>query len=477
MSELSALQAARSGEPYLIEAGWVYANDGGGPRLLRDCALLVAGGRVAELLPMPHPAKLPRLSLPGHLLLPGLISGHTHVAGGTPTRGIIEGGRSFALPLELVEQLDDDQLDALTAHNLFEILRGGCTTQVEMSLSLRQAESYLRVARDWGVRGFVGPMLPGIGRLFPIWFRQNDGALQAAEPESLAEIAAAARFAERADGAGGGLIRAMVAPHAADTQTPATMRAIGELARALGTGLHIHLSQSARETAAVRRLWGKTPTAWLAELGLLDGPCFGAHMSGLDWQSDPAILRAHGVIYAHCPSGGGAGGAAQPYPEALGAGLATNVAIDTHSNDMLENLKLAVIYGQARHAALAESSPLPLARPSIADALAGATSLAADGLRRPDLGRIRAGAAADLVAVDLSGPLVGVGGPPVEPLNHLLYANGLAVSHVTVAGRFLIWQGQLAVAEQVAVERAGYAVVRGLWAELERRGWFTHAPS
>lgn len=458
--------------PYLVEAAWVYADDGGRPALLRDAAVLVDRGRVAAVVRGPRPVGLPRLELPSHLLLPGLISGHTHVAAGTPTRGIIEGGRSFALPLQLVETLDDEALDALTAHNLWEILRGGCTTQVEMSLSLRQAASYARVAARWGVRGFVGPMLPGIGRLFPLWFRQDDAALLAAEPDTLAELAAAERFAAEVDGAGGGLIRAMLAPHAADTHTPATLRAIAAAARALGTGVQIHLSQSARETATVRRLWGRTPAAWLAELGLFDGPCFGAHMVGLDWTSDPAILRAHGVVYAHCPSGGGAGGPAQPYPEALGAGVAASVAIDTHSNDMLENLKLAVLYGQARYAALVEQRPVPLGRPTIEAALAGATIGAADGLRRPDLGRIRPGAAADLVAVDVSGPLVGVGGPPPEPLHHLLYANGLAVTHVAVAGRFLIWDGGLAVDDEAAVRRAGYAAVRQIWDELERRGWF-----
>ena len=60
--------------------------------------------------------------------------------------------------------LDDEDLDALTAYNLAEILRGGCTTQVEQSLDLRQAESYVRVARRWGVRGYPAPMLPNFAR-------------------------------------------------------------------------------------------------------------------------------------------------------------------------------------------------------------------------------------------------------------------------------------------------------------------------
>ncbi len=40
------------------------------------------------------------------------------------------------------------------------------------------------------------------------------------------------------------------------------------------------------------------------------------------------------------------GGQTQQYPEALGAGMNVNIGIDTHSNDYLENLKLAVLYGR-----------------------------------------------------------------------------------------------------------------------------------
>ena len=76
-----------------------------------------------------------------------------------------------------MDSLDPNDLDDLTAYNLAEILRGGCTTQVEMSLSLKQAQSYVRVARRYGVRGFVAGMVPGIHRLLPIWRRVDDQVL------------------------------------------------------------------------------------------------------------------------------------------------------------------------------------------------------------------------------------------------------------------------------------------------------------
>ena len=141
---------------FVIEAGWALIERGGELQLLRDATLLIRDGVIEQVGTSLAVGDLPRISLPQDLLLPGFISGHTHCCSATPTRGIIEGPRSYRRPLELVEQLSDDELDALTAVNLAELLRSGCTTQLEMSLSLRQAESYVRVCRTLGCTRLSG---------------------------------------------------------------------------------------------------------------------------------------------------------------------------------------------------------------------------------------------------------------------------------------------------------------------------------
>lgn len=469
--------AAPDERDWTLHAGWALVADASGAaaKLERDVHLLIRDGRIDAIRSRPFRESLPHLDCSRELLLPGFISGHTHCCSATPTRGIIEGGRSYARPLELVESLSDDELDALTALNLAELIRSGCTTQIEMSLSHRQAESYARVATRLGARGYPGSMIPAIDRLFPIWFRQDESVLAESEAGTLAEIARSLDYGRRFMDAGGGLLRPMMSPHACDTHTEATLTAIGAAARELGTGLHIHLSQGERETATVRRLHGMTPTQWLDSLGLLDiGPVFGAHMSGLDWSVDPAILRRRGVVYAHCPSAGGAGGAAQPYPEALAAAMSVNIAIDTHSNDYLENLKLAVLLGQARHA-LARSLGMDRATvaPTIRGAVDAATVVPARALQRDDLGRIAPAAQADLTAIDVSGPLVGSGALPPEPLNNLLYANGRMVRTVMTAGRLQVRDGVFVAADAQQLLAEGGAVTRNLWARLADEGWFT----
>jgi cytosine/adenosine deaminase-related metal-dependent hydrolase len=291
-------------------------------------------------------------------------------------------------------------------------------------------------------------------------------------PGTLAEIEANLAWARSVDGAEGGLIRPMIAPHATDTHTPETMRAVLAAARQLGHGIHLHLCQGRAETEAVQRAWGLRPVAWLQQLGVLEERVFAAHMSAPDLAADPAILKGQRFTYVTCPSAGGASGFTQPWPEMLAAGVNTNIGIDTHSNDYVENLKLAVIKGEARWSLARAASPVPMQRPTIAAAVEAATLGAARGLGREDLGRIAPGARADLCAIDVSGWFAGSGALPPEPLTNLLYANGLAVRHVMTDGRWQVHDGELVVDDAARIAARAGAATRQVWEQLRAEGYF-----
>ncbi len=460
---------------YVIEAGWALLPDGDSLKPTRDVAIVVQKGIISDIADTRIAKDLPRIDARTQLVLPGLICGHTHCASGSATRGLIESGRYYTRPLEFVESLSEDELDDLTAYNLAELIRSGATTLLEMSLSHRQMESFVRVARRWNVRAFVGSMIPDVNRVTPIWERSYETVLADAELDTLAEIERYLDFARRLD-SNNGLMLPMIAAHAADTHTDATLMAIAAGARELGTGVHIHVSQRARETTRIRAEQGLTPVQWLEKLGCFDGPLFAAHMTGMDLNIDPAIMTKHGAVYAHCPSAGGAGAASQPYPEALAAGMRVNVAVDTHSNDMIENLKLAVLYGRNRARHLHETSVAPMVMPSVHDAIAGTTILSARGLHRNDLGRLSIGAAADITTIDVSGLLVGAGALPPDPLNNLLYASGTQVRNVIVAGRPLVHDGHLVDHDEVELIQRGGTIMQKIWRQLESEDWLDNAP-
>lgn len=465
-------------DEFVLEVGAALLPEGERQRVVRDVSIRVVGDRIAEITQGATGTSAPRLSLPEQLLLPGFISSHCHVASGVPTRAVIEPRRgNYTLAMKFADELDDDDMDAMTAFNLAELIRTGCTTQVEMSLSLHQAKSYARVAKAFGARGYPAGMIPGYARLFDLWRTAHgplkvfdDGMFEDYIPGTMAEIKDNLAFGQEWNHACDDRIRPMMAPHATDTHTPGTMLAILEAARELGNGLQIHLAQSVDESLAVHRRWGLRSVEWIDSLGLFGVPVFGAHMFGANLLHDPTILANRPYVFATCPFDTGVNGNLQPYPEMLAAGVAVGVGVDGHNMDFIETLKMAVVKGQARHNTVSNPG-VPSQSPTIDDAVLGATKLTADNLGRPDLGRLEVGAKADLVTMDVTGLLVGSGRLSPEPLSNLLYGNGLQVRNVVIDGHWKVRDGALLFAEVDELkEKAGRAAQK-VWDQLKDAGW------
>lgn len=468
---------AVSPQDCVIEAGWVLTEENDQQQLLRDASIVVRDNEIVDIVKGRLRGWEVRVDASDCVVLPGFISGHTHTSISSPARGVIEGGRFMDRPVAMVEQLSDEQLDALTAYNIAEILKSGCTTFVEMSASLRHAESFVRVARAWGVRAYVSIMAPNGPRLFDIWYRDDDQVLFDSIPQTLREIEDARQFGLALNETGGDLLRGQMGLHAVDTQTPETLKAAQRAAEELGNGIHIHVAQRIREVQACERLWGMRPVAWLESLGFFSQPVIAAHLYKMDPVLDPAILKRHNVNYVHCACMASMlHQASQPFPEALASGLNISLGIDQLSNDYMENIKLATLNGQLRTSLLQETSKAPMQRPRVEDAVRAATKGGAKMLRRDDLGKLVPGAKADLCAVDVTKPHGGVGALPPEPLHHLLYANGRNVRHVMTNGRLQVQFGKLVVADENRVLAEGGEASRKIWELLEVEKWFQTAP-
>ena len=474
----------------IIQPDWVLGCENDKLKLLADHEVVIEGDRIVEVRPHSSGSD-ERLRLPGQILTASFISGHTHSCAGTLTRGFIEEtpiasiqgegnaprARSLLVPMTMIDDLTEDELDDLTAINLAEMLRTGCTTQVDMSLSLKQMQSYVRVATRFGMRGFPGGMVPGMKRLLPIWTRTDNKVLDDSEAATLNEIAAAIAYSRTVNGSADGRIRPMMAPSVVATHTRASFAAIIAGAKELGNGVHIHIQNSwrPRDMAMLRAYWGMGEVEILREVGLLDGRLFGGHMLGVDVAKDlPILAAAKGFTFAHCPSGAGWGvlPSSQPWPEALAAGVNTSIGLDTHSNDYLDNIRQAVAQGRSRAQLYAKTSPVKLVEPTMWHAMEAATIGGARGLGRDDLGRIQAGAKADLCTISIDQLLVGSGTRALEPLNSLLYTNGLAVRNVMTDGQWQLRDGHLLVGDEAELMKRGGGVVEKIWGRLKDQGYF-----
>jgi 5-methylthioadenosine/S-adenosylhomocysteine deaminase len=474
------------GEVIVIQPSWVLVPAGDKLDVLNDHDVVVKGDRIEEVRPRTA-GKDRRIDARGQLLLPGFISGHSHAAVGTVTRGNVEENprlgpgprRSFLRVMEHMENLSEAELDDLTAFNLAEMVRSGCTTQVEMSVSLKQMQSYVRVATKYGLRGYPGSMTPGIARLKSIWDAKQREVLENSVAATLQEIEKNLAYAQSINGSAEGRIRPMMAPVHLPVHTHKTLVAIKAAAVTLGNGIHMHLQSGLNpvDNKLVHEYWGKGEAAVLVDEGLTrDVRMFGAHMLALDdIAADMARLKqGDNFTFAHCPSAAGAGAlpSSQPYPEALAAGLNTSIGFDTHSGDYVENVKLAVMQGRARAQLLNATSNAKLVEPTIWHGLESGTRGGARGLGRDDLGRIEAGAKADLVTIDLSSLLIGNGTRPREPWNNLMYANGLSVRNVMIDGVWKVFEGKLTFIDEATLTGRGGTVVRKLWSLLEKEDFF-----
>jgi 5-methylthioadenosine/S-adenosylhomocysteine deaminase len=142
------------------------------------------------------------------------------------------------------------------------------------------------------------------------------------------------------------LIHAAVAPHAAYTNSEASLRDAAALARRYGAPIVIHVSETKREVDEIHAKYGASPVAFLDRIGLLGPDVLAAHCVWVD-AADIAILVKRGVGCAHNPSSNMmlSSGVA-PVGAMLRAGLRLGLGTDGpagSNNDlnMLEEMDLA----------------------------------------------------------------------------------------------------------------------------------------
>ena len=128
------------------------------------------------------------------------------------------------------------------------------------------------------------------------------------EPRGLAGLEEAVRFCRTFEGRGGGLIRTMLAPDRIETCTEALLRGTAAAGRELGVPVRLHCCQGGFELETVRRLHGRSPIEWLADLGFLTDRTLlphGTHVTPSRHSPGPgddlALIRDHGSVVVHCP--------------------------------------------------------------------------------------------------------------------------------------------------------------------------------
>ncbi|WP_449280731.1 amidohydrolase [Leucobacter sp.] len=393
--------------------------------------------------------------LSGHVLMPGLVNGHTHSAM-TLLRGVSddEGFMPWLAAVQALEQhLTHEDVATGLQLAMVEMIETGTVAFADM---YHWDESLIELVRAAGMRAMVAlasfaPEAVGFPGVSP-W----NGAEATAQTEALAE-----RYA------GDPQIRVAFGPHAPYTCPPEFLRDIAARAIERGIPIHTHISESAAEVEQILERYGATPGDHLASLGLFDAEVLAAHCVHLTPAEIEFFARA-GAAVSHNPVSNlklGCGIAPLPDWQAVGLriSLGTDSVASNNTLDLFEEIKTATILhrGARQDAAIVRAS----------DVLDIATRRGAEAIGFPETGALAEGRLADVIALDVRGsaatPLDLAGGAAALT-SHLGFATtGADVRHVFIGGRHVYADGvhltldAAAIRARAAEARARLSVAAG----------------
>jgi len=410
----------------LIHAGWIIPVE---PPFdtVKDHTLVIHDGRIIDLLP----TRLAKQrykgtmveTLENHVLLPGLINSHTHAAmslmrGIADDLPLMDWLQHHIWPLEqqwMSEEFVKDGTDLAIA----EMLRGGTTCFNDMyffpDITAQQAEQA-------GIRATVGLIVID----FPsVWAKDSDEYLQ--KGLTLTEQLRDSNLCSTA-----------FAPHAPYTVSDAPLQKIASYAKELHCPVHIHVHETQHEIEQAMEQTGKRPLQRLQELGLVNKSLVAVHATQLT-DAEITLLAKAGAHIVHCPESNlKLASGFCPVAKCLDAGinvaLGTDGAASNNDLDMFGEMRTAALLGKA---VANDASAV-----SAMTALRMATINGAKALGLADeIGSLRIGKAADVIAIDLSTLETQ---PLYCPVSQIVYAaSRRQVTDVWVAGRRLLQNRQL----------------------------------
>ena len=382
----------------------------------------------------------------GIMVMPGMISTHAHLNGGSLATGFLEEvldprfrhspmytrkGPFWKSDVDTPGRDGGRWFRAAMRHALAELMASGVTTVVDIQGVSEHGDRWCDVLDGSGMRAWVAPSFQEA-----VW-RVRDGRVldhewDAGHGRRGFEQACATLDTVRAHPSG--RLRGMMFPAQVDTVGEGLMRESRAEARARGLVFQTHCAQSVPEFQAMVARTGVTPVRWLADLGVLDESTILGHAIYLDHHSalawhgreDLSILAERRASVAHCPITFSRWGTSmEDFARYRDAGVRLSMGNDTGPHNMIEEIRCAFTLGRIR-----SHAPAAL---SMSDVFRAATTGGARALGRDDIGRIAPGARADLVLVDLTHPGMR---PGIDPLRSLVFtAADRAVRDVYVDGR------------------------------------------
>ena len=418
-----------------LTARWVIGHQDGAHVVHENGCVVIEGADIVHVGPADWPGEARRIDYGQAILSPGFIDLDALSDLDTTILGLDnwpawKKGRVW--PESYVaagpyEMYTPDELAFQKRFALAQLIRNGITTALpiaslfyrEWGETVDEFEAAAQAAEELGLRAYLGPAFRTGGQVV-----DDAGRIRAVydEDRGLRGLDRAADFAARIDGRAGGRLRAMFAPDRIETCTETLLRRTRDIAAEMQAPVRQHCCQSPVELDLVAAQHGTTPIDWLDRIGAL-GPNWllphGTHASARDLE----LIAEHGAALVHCPLVSARhGGLLRSFASCRAQGITIGMGTDTWPADMIANLQMGLMTARIADGGQALRS----------EALFDAATLGgADALGRPDLGRLQAGARADITVIDLGQAL-----QTPDPVQTLMTScSGRDVRDVWIDGR------------------------------------------
>jgi cytosine/adenosine deaminase-related metal-dependent hydrolase len=459
----------------LLQGGWIVGFDGRGHQLFRDGTLVYEHDRILHVGQRFEGQVDQTIDARGMLVMPGLINTHLHLGTNAAhtffldeTKADYFGANFYAYSVPRRGAADAraaTRPDVEQLYGLWAAIRGGATTILD--IGSRNPAELVRVIGEIGARAYMGPPFKSFTYAF-----DEAGRIQL-DPDTesgMAGLERAVAFAAENDGAHHGRVRCMLYPAQLDTCSVELLKATRRAADENGLRISIHAAMNMVEFHHILREHGKTSLQLLHDIGFLRhdvllGHCvFHAHHSWAHYPyvDDLKLLADSGASVAHAPyKYAKMGIMLESFDRYRQMGINVALGTDTFPQDLISEMRLAGLMCRFADG----SFRVGKAR----DVFDAATLGGAQALGRDDLGRLRPGAVADIVIVDLRGAHFGAVRDPIKSL--VEYGSASDIDTVIVDGRTLIERGRALALDESALLAAVQESGQRTWDGVPNWNW------
>ena len=431
-----------------IDAGTVVGWSGTSHEVIPNGSVFIEGSEIRSIGTDRSQAADKVIDAAGKIVCPGFINLHVHsqlnigdylLSDVTKKDYLAANWFVFGAPLK--EKLEAPAAPAVAMgrrYALYSALRNGATTVLDPGGGPGAMDDYVAIAGRTGGRVYFSPP-----------YRSHDIFTDAEGRHYYEErgdkgrpgLERAVEFIKQFHGAHNGRVQGILNPAQAETCEPSLLRESVAAAKELDVPIHIHAGGNFREFLEILNTHRKPVVEYLAETGILGPRTTLGHMaitgghSRVDYPrgAELKLLAESGATVGHCPHKcAKMAFAMESFDQYRAAGVNIGLGTDTYPLDIIAEMRYASLISRLVDRNAAGARP--------ADVFDAATIGGAKALGRDDLGRLGAGAKADLVIINLRTTRYA---PIRDPINALVeYGCGADVETVIVDGEIVVENGR-----------------------------------